>query len=73
VSSPTPALHRRFLDAIGVAPQDEDTSNQLLDVETQLTWLRQIGFLDVDCTWKWMELALLVGSRPTAEPGTEEP
>jgi tRNA (cmo5U34)-methyltransferase len=73
VSSPTPALHRRFLDAIGVAPQDEDTSNQLLDVETQLTWLRQIGFLDVDCTWKWMELALLVGSRPTGEPGTVEP
>ena len=70
VSSPTPAVHRRFLDAIGVAPEDEDMSNQLLDVETQLSWLRQITFTDVDCAWKWMELALLVGRRPNSEPGT---
>ncbi len=70
VASPTAALHRRFLDALNVAPEDEDPSNQLLAAETQLAWLREIGFADVDCTWKWMELALLVGakgavSRPT--------
>jgi SAM-dependent methyltransferase len=64
VASPTPSLHRRFLAELSVAPEDEDPSNKLLDVHTQLEWLRDIGFSDVDCVWKWMELALLVGTKP---------
>jgi SAM-dependent methyltransferase len=63
VASPTPELHRQFLAAIDVRPEDEDPSNQLLDVETQLAWLRAIGFVDADCHWKWRELALLAGRR----------
>ena len=63
VSSPGDALHRRFLDALDVRPGEEDPSNKLLDVETQLGWLREIGFTEVDCAWKWLELALLTGTK----------
>ena len=61
VASPTDRLHTEFLELIGTPPGEEDPSNQLLDVETQLGWLREIGFGDVECFWKWRELALLAG------------
>ena len=63
VSSPTERLHRRFFEAMGMRVEEEDQSNRLLDVEAQLDWLREIGFEDVDCYWKWRELALLIGRR----------
>jgi SAM-dependent methyltransferase len=63
VASPTPRLHEEFLERIGFTVESEDPSNKLLDVETQLGWLREIGFADVDCHWKWRELALLAGRR----------
>jgi tRNA (cmo5U34)-methyltransferase len=64
VASPTPRLHKEFLERIGFTVETEDPSNKLLDVETQLGWFREIEFGDVDCAWKWRELALLVGRRP---------
>jgi tRNA (cmo5U34)-methyltransferase len=63
VASPTPRLHEEFLHCIGYTVETEDPSNKLLDPETQLQWLREIGFVDVDCHWKWRELALLVGRK----------
>ena len=63
VASPTRRLHDEFLHSIGCTLETEDPSNKLLDLETQLQWLRDIGFADVDCHWKWRELALMVGRR----------
>jgi tRNA (cmo5U34)-methyltransferase len=65
VASSTEALHRKFLAAVGLTPATDDPSNKLLDVKTQLKWLREIGFTDVDCCWKWLEIALLVGFKPS--------
>jgi SAM-dependent methyltransferase len=64
VASPNERLHVEFLQAIGRTPAEDDPSNKLLPLELQLEWLREIGFTDVDCHWKWRELALLVGRRP---------
>jgi ubiquinone/menaquinone biosynthesis C-methylase UbiE len=64
VSSPTARLHHRFLESLGQSVESEDPSKKLLDMETQLSWLRAIGFSDVDCYWKWLELALLIGYKP---------
>ncbi|MFZ6026778.1 MAG: class I SAM-dependent methyltransferase [Chloroflexota bacterium] len=39
-------------------------ANILAPVETQCTWLRQIGYQDVDCYLKIYELAVFAGRRP---------
>jgi SAM-dependent methyltransferase len=65
VASPTRRLHVAFFEAIGERVEDEDPSDRLLDVETQLRWLRELGFDDVDCYWKWLEMALLIGVKPS--------
>ena len=64
VASPTHRLHLAFFQAIGEPLEEEDPSDRLVDVETQLGWLRELGFDDVDCYWKWLEMALLVAVKP---------
>jgi SAM-dependent methyltransferase len=67
VDSPTANLHEHFLSCVGDKIAEfarEEHSDRLLSLETQLNWLRQIGFVDVDCYWKWLELALIIGIKP---------
>jgi len=69
VASPTQRLHEAFFAAIDEPLEHEDPSDRTLDVESQLAWLREIGFDDVDCYWKWLEMALLVGVKPASPIG----
>jgi len=64
VASPTEELHQAWLAANGTAPEDDDPSNKLVSVEGQLGWLRDLGFEQVDCHYKWREIALLSGVKP---------
>jgi tRNA (cmo5U34)-methyltransferase len=65
VASSTIELHKQFLAR--TVYKKEDQSNKLLDTEIQLKWLREIGFTNVDCYWKWLEFALMVGVKPVVE------
>lgn len=64
VAATTSRLHREFLDAMDIAPEDDDPANQLVLVGDYFEWLRGAGFEDVDCLWKWREMALLHGRMP---------
>jgi SAM-dependent methyltransferase len=59
VASSTPVLHAEFLAAIGRTADDPE--DRIVDVETQLTWMRNAGLAHVDCMWRWRGMALLMG------------
>jgi tRNA (cmo5U34)-methyltransferase len=59
VASFTPVLHAEFLAAIGRTADDPE--DRLVDVETQLMWMRDAGLAHVDCMWRWRGMALLMG------------
>jgi tRNA (cmo5U34)-methyltransferase len=61
VRSAGPRLHERFRGAIGRLR--EDPEDRLAGLCEQLGWLRHAGFQEVDCHFKWLELALMVAVR----------
>lgn len=42
----------------------DKAANILAPLETQLEWLRQIGYQDVDCLFRVYELSLFIGRKP---------
>jgi SAM-dependent methyltransferase len=52
--------HERFRQAIG-RPED-DPADRLAGLCDQLRWLREAGFRDVDCQFKWLQLVLVVAT-----------
>lgn len=45
---------------MGYIPKSESKSDKLLSIETQLCCRKEIGFVNVECYRKWLEMALLV-------------
>ena len=43
---------------------EDDPSNQLVGTEEHLRWLNGCGFVNVECFWKWRELAVVAGTKP---------
>lgn len=61
VRSASPRLHERFRREIGRT--EDDPTDRLAGLGEQMSWLQQAGFAEVDCHFKWLELALMVAVR----------
>ena len=58
-----PAARRSDLAAAYHGREDQH-DNYLVPVEYQCDWMREAGFVDVDCYFKILELAILAGRKP---------
>lgn len=58
VSSASPRLHERFRREIGRV--EDDPTDRLAELAQQMAWLDELGFSEVDCHFKWLELSLIV-------------
>jgi SAM-dependent methyltransferase len=63
VAAPTAALHQLSQAAFGFDARHQDPSDQPARLEDQLGWLHEVGFVDVACFWKWLELSLVGGTK----------
>ena len=59
-------LHERFRREIGRIA--DDPTDRLAGLAEQIDWLREAGFVEVDCHFKWLELTLVVAVKGGAEP-----
>ena len=62
VKSASPEMHDRFRKEIGRL--EDDPTDRLADLSAQLDWLRDAGFENVECHFKWLELTLVAATRP---------
>jgi tRNA (cmo5U34)-methyltransferase len=65
VATASPRLHQRFRREIGRT--EDDPADRLADLSEQMGWLRDAGFTEVDCHFKWLELALVVAVKEGAK------
>ena len=57
--------HRSAEEIIAMySSTEERAANILAPVDVQLDWLREVGFVDVDCLFKAFELAVFAGRKP---------
>jgi SAM-dependent methyltransferase len=64
VRSASETLHDRFVERV---PWDRDPAaawDRHPSLDERIAWVAGAGFENVDCIWKWRELALIVGERP---------
>jgi len=61
VTAASARQHERFRLAVGRV--QDDPADRLAGLCDQLGWLRDAGFEDADCQFKWLQLALFVGTR----------
>ena len=50
-------VHREWME------RPDRSANILAPLEDQCRWLRELGFEDVDCFWKYFELAIFGGRK----------
>lgn len=64
VRSASVPLHERFRREIGRV--EDDPTDRLAGLGEQMDWLREAGFAEVDCHFKWLEMALVVAVKSPA-------
>lgn len=64
VRSSTEILHRRFMDRVPWELSPDRPWDRHPTLDQRVSWLDAAGFTNVDCVWKWRELALVVGESP---------
>ena len=65
ISSESKKLNQYFRKVMGRRPINKEHGKRLTRIHIQLEWLSEIGFVDVDCYWRWLEFALLIGFKPS--------
>jgi tRNA (cmo5U34)-methyltransferase len=68
VASSSVILSQHFRKRMGSQkPVNRVHEERLSSIEAQIYWLTEIGFVDTDCYWKWLQFALLIGFKPNKQ------